>query len=75
MSKLLSIGGFKWIDPRVFNLNKYTSNSSKGCVLEVYLKYPKESRELRNCYPLAPNEIEIKKEMLPKYQKLAADSY
>ena len=37
MSKFLPTSGFKWIDPKEFNLNKYTSNSSKVCVLEVDL--------------------------------------
>ena len=37
MSKYLSISGFKWIDPEEFDLDKYTSNSSEGCVLEVDL--------------------------------------
>ena len=32
-------------------LYKYTS--SKGCVLEVNLEYPKELRELHHDYPLA----------------------
>ena len=41
MSKFLSTGRFKWIDPKEFDLNKYTSNSSKGCVLEVDLEYLK----------------------------------
>ena len=49
-------------------MNKYTSNCSKGCVLEVDLEYPKELRELHNDYPLAPDKIEIKKEMLFDYQ-------
>ena len=35
MSKFLSKGGFKWIDPKEFDLNKYTSNILKYCVLEV----------------------------------------
>ena len=35
MSKFLEILGFKWIDPKEFDLNKYPSNSSKGYVLEV----------------------------------------
>ena len=35
MSKFLPTSGFKWIDPKEFDLNKYTSNSSKGCVFEV----------------------------------------
>ena len=32
---------FRWIDPKEFDLNKYTSDSSKGCVLEVDLKCSK----------------------------------
>ena len=59
MSKFLPTSGFKWIDPKVFELNKYTSNSSKGCVLEVDLEYPKEFQELHNDYPLTPDRIVI----------------
>ena len=46
----------KWID-----LNKYTWNNSRECVLEVGLEYLKELRELHNDYPLPPDKIEIKK--------------
>ena len=42
-------------------MSKYTSSSSKRCILEVNLEYPKELRQLHNDYPLAPNKIEIKK--------------
>ena len=42
MSKFLPTSGFKWIDLKEFDLNKYTSNSLKGCVLEVDLEYLKE---------------------------------
>ena len=42
MSKFLPISGFKWIDPEKFDLNKYTSNNSKGFVLEFDLEYPEE---------------------------------
>ena len=45
MSKFLPASGFKWIDPKEFDMNKYTKNGSKGCVLEVNLEYPKEFRE------------------------------
>ena len=38
--KILPTGAFKWIDPKEFDLHKYTSNSSKGCVLEVDVEYP-----------------------------------
>ena len=68
MSKFLPTSGFKWIDPKEFDLNKYTSNSSKVCALEVDLEYPKELHELHNDYPFAPGKIEIKREMLSEYQ-------
>ena len=55
MYKFLPASGLKWIDPKEFDLNKYTSSSSKGCVLEVHLEYPKEFQELLNDYPLAPD--------------------
>ena len=42
MSKFLPTSNFKWIDPKEFDLNKYNSNSLKGCVLQVDLEYPKE---------------------------------
>ena len=75
MSKFLTTSGSKWIDPKEFDLNKYTNNSSKGCVLEVDLEYPKELHELHNDYPLAPDKIEIKREMLCEYQLKIADLY
>ena len=36
--------------------------------LEVDLEYPKELHQLHNDYPLAPDKIEIKEEMLSNYQ-------
>ena len=41
-TKFLITSRFKWIDPKEFVLNRYTSNSSKRCVLKVDLEYPKE---------------------------------
>ena len=38
MSKFLPTSGFNWIDPKEFDLNKCSSNSSKDCVLEVDLE-------------------------------------
>ena len=46
---------FQMYISKMFNLNKYTSNSSKVCIIEVDLEYPKELRELHNDYPLAPD--------------------
>ena len=67
MFEILPTSGFKSINPKEFDLNKYTSNSSKECVLEVDLEYPKELRELHNDYSLAPDKIEIKREILFEY--------
>ena len=64
----LPTSGFKWIDPKEFDLNKYTSNSPEGSILEGDLEYPKEPRKLHNDYLLAQDKIKIKREMLLKYQ-------
>ena len=73
MSKFLPASGFIWIDPKEFDLNKYTSNSSKECILKVDLEYPKGLQELHSDYHLAPDKIEIKREMVSEYQLKIAD--
>ena len=35
MSKFLPVNNFEWIDLKESDLNKYSSNNSKGCILEV----------------------------------------
>ena len=67
--------GFKWVEFKEFDSNKCSSNILKGCVLEVDFECPKELGELHNYYPLAPDKIETKKEMLSKYQLNIADFY
>ena len=59
------------MDPKIFDSNKYRSNISKGCVLEVDLQL----RELHHDYPLPSDKIEIKKEMLSNYQLKISDFY
>ena len=56
-------------------MNNYTSNSLKGCVLEVDLEYPKELPDLHNDYSLTPDKIEIKREMLSEYQLMIGYLY
>ena len=75
MSKFLPTSGFKWIHPKEFDLNKYTSNSSNRCALEADLEYRKELRELHNDYTLTPDKVEIKGEMLSEYQVKITDLY
>ena len=55
MFKFVLANGSIWLAPKKFDLNKYTSNNSKWCVLQAGLEYPKELRELHNDYPLAPD--------------------
>ena len=57
VSKFLPTSGFKWVDPKYFDLNKYTSICLKGFVLEVNLEYPKELQKLDNDYSLATDKI------------------
>ena len=63
MPGFLPTNGFRWIDPKEFDSSKYSGNSSKGCVLEVDLEYPKEFREPDNDYPLALDTREFKNKM------------
>ena len=60
MSKFSPTSEFKWRYSKEFDLNRYSNNSSKGCVLKVDLEYSKESRKLHNDYTLAPDKCEIK---------------
>ena len=73
MSKFLPTSRFKRIDPKEFDFNKYTSSSSKARAFEVDLEYSKKLCKLHNDYPLAPDKIEIKTEMLSKYKLFIAD--
>ena len=63
------------MNPKQCDLNKYTTNNSKRFALKIDLEHPKELRELHNDYPLAPDKIEIKREMLSDYQLKIADLY
>ena len=75
MSNFLPKSGFKWIESKEFDLNKYASNSLKGCVVEADLEYPKDLQELHNDYPLASDKIEIKRKMSSNYQLKIVDLY
>ena len=75
MSKFLAISGFKWINLKEFDLDKYTSHSQRRCVLEVDPQYLKDLRELHNDYPLGPDKRGIKRKMLSYYQLTIADLY
>ena len=57
ISTFLPTSGFKWVDPKNFDLKKYSNcSSSNGCVLEVDPEYSKELQELHTDYSLAPDK-------------------
>ena len=65
MSQLLPTGGFKWVN----NLSRFTpkeiarlaKHGSKGYLLEVDVKYPKELHDLHNDFPFMCEKMEINK--------------
>lgn len=75
MSKYFPTGGFKWLDPAKFSLDKDDNNSLRSYVLEVDFKYPKQLHELHNDCSLVSGRIEIKKEILSDYQLKRGDDY
>ena len=44
-------------------------------IYDVDLEYPKKLRKLHNDFPLAPDKIEIKREMLSEYPLKVTDLY
>ena len=75
MSKFFPIYEFKWIDPKEFDLNKYTRIVLKAVFSKLILNIQKKLWELHNDYLLVPDKIEIKREMLSKYQLKIDDLY
>ena len=45
------------------------------CFWKDVLEYPNKLRELRNDYPVPPDKIEMKREMLSDYQLKIADLF
>ena len=78
MSQYLPTGNFKWLSEKSIDeldLAKYKDDSKRGLILEVDLEYPKELHDLHNSYPLAPEKIRVKEDMLSNYCKKIAAKY
>ena len=68
MSQKLPTGDFSWVKcPWLIKLDSYDENSARGLVLEVDLEYPPELHHLHNDYPLAPEKMVVREEMLSDY--------
>ena len=75
MSQYVPTGGFKWIKENKINLAKYKEDGEKGLILKVDLEYPKELHHLHNDYPLAPERIAVKEDMLSDYCKRIKEKF
>ena len=78
MSQCLPTGGFKWMSQNKIDqldLAKYNEDSEKGLILVVDLEYPEESHEMHNDFPLAPEQVCVKEEMLSNCCKSIKDKY
>ena len=74
MSQYLPYGGFKWvknIDKIKQKLMNIKSNSLTGYILEADLEYLQKLHDIHNDYWLAPEKINIPKEWLSDYLKIA----
>ena len=79
MMEYLPTGGFKWVplettSPEYWTnfVNEQKDEQDIGYFFEVDLKYPEHLHDLHDAYPLAPEHVEIKEEMLSDYQKTLA---
>ena len=76
MCQYLPTGGFEWVpceteSPdywRDFILNQ-KDEQEEGYIFECDLEYPKELHDMHDTYPLAPEHMDIKEEMLSLYQQ------
>ena len=79
MSQFLPTHGFRWVELET-NSPEFWTNfvlqqencQEDGYFFEVDLNYPKELHNHHDQYPLAPEHVEIKEEMLSDFQKKLA---
>ena len=78
MSQYLPTGAFRWMKNREIHkidLDKYKEDSKKGLILEVDLEYDDKIHDLHNDYPLGPEKIKVKENMLSDYCQKIANKY
>ena len=68
MTQPLPLRAFKWINPESFSLSELGAVIGKGHFLEVDIDYPPHLHERHNDYPMAPETIVVKDDMLSPLQ-------
>ena len=72
MCKPLPVKDFKWLNETEINdldIMLHSDNNKKGYILEVDLEYPEYLHSTHADYPLAPESLEVTKDMLSEYSK------
>jgi hypothetical protein len=72
MTMPLPVSEFAWLNEDEINnldLSSFKDNDDYGYILDVDLHYPTHLHQLHNCYPLAPEHLQITRDMLSPYQK------
>ena len=76
MSVCLPYVWFKWLKHvDNFDVNSISKNNPVGYIFEVDLEYPDGLHVLHNDYPLVPEKLAIRYDMLSDYCKNIADEY
>ena len=69
MMKQMPVGSFKWVEKNIQNILDTSDESDQGYFVMVDLCYPKDLHDLRNDFPLAAENLKIRKHYLSDYQK------
>ena len=78
MLEYLPYDGFEWVDESEVDSIDFSCvsvNSDVGYFLEVDLEYPSELHELHNDYPLAPEKLKVREDILSDYRLHIAERY
>ncbi len=79
MSQSLPTDNIEWVPNDELPTNEQIINSQEndkcGYILEVDLEYPKELHDYHNDFPIAPENIKIKRSMLSNFNKSIMDKF
>jgi len=76
MIQKLPHSNFRWLTKKeigMFDVSTVPDDGDTGYILEVDLDYPPELHDAHNDYPLAPETVKIRPEMLSDYSKDVAE--
>jgi len=74
-SKPMPLNNYRWLSKKckkkitTLDWANMTENQETGYILEVDLEYPDHLHEAHNSFPLAPERLNINRQMLSPYAK------